>query len=483
MELPGFIDELQPTHKRICVIGAGPAGLAALKVILDTSQYKSGLWKPIAFEARDNVGGVWLPASPAANDPPLTPLYDSLTTNLPHPLMVYSGHPFPPSTPVYPHASLVQKYLASYTEHFGLLPHIRLNTIVESVDRRLGQWQVQVSTGETFTFDLVIICNGHHRVPHYPNAPGLGDWLKEGRATHSAWYRYPHTFGDIVLVVGAGPSGRDISEEMLPVSKTVIHSVSNASNEDIGKLKRRGRITKFEKNGRVTFEDGTCELGIDHCILATGYETSFPFLPDAVIHSAIPPLAPPLPSKLYNTTYGVFPLARHIFPLQNQFPNGSLAFMGLLIKVVPFPLFEAQARAIIHVFVYPEALESTQEAIDVITRHEELRTRFGDDPSLIAKQWHRFQPLEQFEYRDQLHEFVAKSFNITKVPRWEKVMYLNKDVLRIVWRDMESSGEADGWVKGVGEKGIEEWVALLERMLDRARGRGLPVIEFNQGRL
>lgn len=45
--------------KRICIIGAGAAGLAALKIIIDTRQYKAGLWKPVVFEARDNVGGIW----------------------------------------------------------------------------------------------------------------------------------------------------------------------------------------------------------------------------------------------------------------------------------------------------------------------------------------------------------------------------------------------------------------------------------------
>lgn len=45
--------------KDICVIGAGPSGLAALKVIAETPQYKEGIWRPVAFEAREALGGVW----------------------------------------------------------------------------------------------------------------------------------------------------------------------------------------------------------------------------------------------------------------------------------------------------------------------------------------------------------------------------------------------------------------------------------------
>ena len=45
--------------QRICVIGAGPSGLGALKIIRDAPQYKDGLWEPVAFEAREDIGGVW----------------------------------------------------------------------------------------------------------------------------------------------------------------------------------------------------------------------------------------------------------------------------------------------------------------------------------------------------------------------------------------------------------------------------------------
>ena len=54
-----------PQSKRICIIGAGPSGLAALQAILESPQYISGLWKPILFEQKANVGGVWCSMSSA----------------------------------------------------------------------------------------------------------------------------------------------------------------------------------------------------------------------------------------------------------------------------------------------------------------------------------------------------------------------------------------------------------------------------------
>jgi len=45
--------------KRVCVIGAGCNGLATLKILAETHQAQSGHWKLVAFEQRDNVGGIW----------------------------------------------------------------------------------------------------------------------------------------------------------------------------------------------------------------------------------------------------------------------------------------------------------------------------------------------------------------------------------------------------------------------------------------
>jgi cation diffusion facilitator CzcD-associated flavoprotein CzcO len=150
-----------------------------------------------------------LPAPPT-DDPPLTPLYDSMTTNLPHPIMAYTSFPFPPSTPVFPKASIVQTYLEGYRDHFHLSPYIRLNTTVSDIhwDAESKVYKIALSTGETLSFDFIVVANGHNRVPIYPKTPGLSKWLQEGKASHSAWYRSPHNLGNIVLVVGDGLSGR-----------------------------------------------------------------------------------------------------------------------------------------------------------------------------------------------------------------------------------------------------------------------------------
>lgn len=49
----------QAPSKRICVIGAGAAGLAMLKYLSQTSYIKTGSWTVIAYESRSKVGGIW----------------------------------------------------------------------------------------------------------------------------------------------------------------------------------------------------------------------------------------------------------------------------------------------------------------------------------------------------------------------------------------------------------------------------------------
>lgn len=422
--------------------------------------------------------------APPTDDPPLTPLYDSLTTNLPHPVMAFTSYSFPPSTPVFPHASVVQKYLEDYAGHFTLTPHIQLQTSVKAVELDGSKWKVGISTGETSHFDLVIVCNGHYRIPRYPSIPGVAEWLSAGRASHSAWYRHPHDLGRTVLVVGGGPSGQDISAEMRRVATTVIHSVTGVIREEIGNLKRRGRVVEFRNGGEVVFEDGTTESGINHCILATGYEYSFPFFSDDLICSQFPPQIPPLPRDVYNSTYHLFPLAKHIFPLQTKFPATSLAFLGLLVKVVPFPLVEAQARAVVQAFVNPETLNQTQEAVDIISRYEDLRFQSSSDLA-IAKGWHKLKAFEQFDYRDGLYKFsvVTGDTGYQQVPEWEKEIYEKKDILRKAWVELINRGEADTWVRGVGEGGPHEWIDLLRRMARWAEEQGLRVTELDKSKL
>lgn len=125
-------------------------------------------------------------------------------------------------------------------------------------------------------------------------------------------------------------------------------------------------------------------------------------------------------------------------------------------------------RAVSHVFAHPDALDPRSESVAVVERYEALRARFGDDPEVLAHEWHRFAGAEQFEYRDALHALAGLNGPEHKVPDWSIEFYDKKVVLREEWIKLEASGEAEEWLKGVGEGGMQEWIDFMRKLCTRA---------------
>ena len=408
--------------------------------------------------------------------------------------MSFAVFPFPPSTPVYPRAKVVENYLDSFVSHFGLSPNIRLNTTVERLERdeTNSSWRVRVSGpgygNEWLRFDKAVVANGHYRFPRFPDVPGLDEWLAVGRATHAAWYRRPVDSGSTLLVVGGGFSGRDISTEIagLPSTSVVYLSVTEPPLDPPrnSKVQYRSRLAEFlpfdgEGRGRVRYEDGT-EDEIDFCLLATGYKMDLPFFPDSLIQTSLPPVPiPPIPKgNLYNSTYHIFPLLKHLFPATDKYPPTSLAFPGLIFRVSPLPFVEAQSHAMVKLWVSPGLFDVNAEADAIVSRYDMLKGRLGEDEFQVAKRYFSFEPQEQFQYRD---EFYTLAYGDDEgmlgkylTPDWHEKMYLNTSLLRAEWEEMERTGEATEFVKGVGEVNRDEWEKLMYRLLERAlENRGI----------
>lgn len=98
---------------------------------------------------------------------------------------------------------------------------------------------------EAKKFDAIFICNGHHSNQFIPKYEGLNGFV--GHKMHSHDYRRPDQYEDeTVLIVGAGPSGRDIVYEVATKAKRVImshhrnlgKSVLPSNVEQVGDIKR-----------------------------------------------------------------------------------------------------------------------------------------------------------------------------------------------------------------------------------------------------
>jgi hypothetical protein len=423
-----------------------------------------------------------------------------LTTYLPHPILSFVALPFPPSTAVYPPAKVVEDYLDSFVSHFDLSSNIRLNTTVERLERNETNsfWRVRLSGpgcgDEWLRFDKVVVANGHYRFPRFPDIPGLDEWVAAGKFAHSAWYRRPVDSGSSLLVVGGGLSGRDVSTELasLPSTSVVYRSTTEPPLDPPrnSKVQYRSRLVEFlpfdgEGRGKVRYEDGT-EDEVDSCILATGYMMIFPFLSDSLMQASLPPTPiPPIPKdKLYSSTYHIFPLLKHLFPVTDKYPPTSLVFLGLPFRVSRFPLVEAQSHAMVKLWTSPQLLDVGVEVDAIVSRYEKLKDRFEGDELRVAKRYVWFEPHEQFQYRDELYILVYRDdeemLRKYLTPDWHERMYLNTSIMRAEWEEMERTGEAKEFVKGVGEVSRDEWEKVMYKLLERASERRLRSSEVNE---
>ena len=57
LQRPDLSNNVVHEQKSIAIVGAGSAGLAMLKTLLDMPEYNS--WNIVLFEERENVGGIW----------------------------------------------------------------------------------------------------------------------------------------------------------------------------------------------------------------------------------------------------------------------------------------------------------------------------------------------------------------------------------------------------------------------------------------
>jgi cation diffusion facilitator CzcD-associated flavoprotein CzcO len=125
----------------------------------------------------------------------------------------------PAEYPDYPGHDLIARYLQNYAHHFELLPHIRFKTRITTVRPHGNRFVVGLENGSSEHFDAVIVANGHHFEPRFPDSvPGHFT----GKVLHSGAYVDPleplELAGKRVVVVGFGNSAVDIASELSTAS-------------------------------------------------------------------------------------------------------------------------------------------------------------------------------------------------------------------------------------------------------------------------
>lgn len=185
--------------RSVCVVGAGPSGLAAVKNLR-----AHGLAVE-CLEREDDVGGNWYYGRESSSIGLGTHLISSKR------MTEYCDYRMPREFPPYPSHTQALAYLRAYAREFALYDSIRLGVTVTSVEPFAeGGWLVRTADGEEKRYGAVVVANGHHWDPLRPDLPGKFS----GELLHTRDIKTPDVYrGRRVLVIGAGNSGCDAAVE------------------------------------------------------------------------------------------------------------------------------------------------------------------------------------------------------------------------------------------------------------------------------
>lgn len=341
-----YIDRLGKIIKmKVAIIGAGAAGLIALKHSLDFG------CEVIAFEQSGQVGGTWVYSDEVGHNV-LTSMYKNLITNLPIELMSYPNEPFPENDKSFVSSEVVLSYYESFADKYNLRDYIKFEHNVLRVNPLSdNSWELIVMSSltnkcETYACDAVLICTGHYHSSFIPEYEGRKSF--KGKQMHSHYYREPKPFKDEeVLVVGGNFSAVDIVQQTSELAKSVTWSHHLKEKPDIKafgpNVTEKPDVQRLSEE-TVEFADGSFAQPtvIVYC---TGYEYKFPFLS---VDCGI------------NTCEGfVKPLFKHCLSINRP----TLGFIGLANLICPNQVFCLQSRFCLSFMTGRKMLPSKEEML------------------------------------------------------------------------------------------------------------------------
>lgn len=321
-------------NSRVCVIGAGPSGLTAVKNLKE-----QGLTSITVFEKNNQIGGNWV----FDEDNQHSSVYETTHIISSRRWSEFEDFPMPMHYTDYPSHAQLLHYFRTYANYFDLNPYIRLNTtVLKATPLDTHEWLLVYEDEQGIheaRFDYLLVANGHHWDPAMPEYAGQFS----GELLHSHQYKKAQPFKNKkVLVVGGGNSACDVAVEIsrvtsptcismrrghhifpkfilgkpTDVAMTKIHWVPSWLRQKLisiivrilqgryvkyqlmkpdsgplemhptinselmyfirhGKIKPYPGIERFDGD-QVYFSDGRCQE-FDVVIFATGYKISFPF--------------------------------------------------------------------------------------------------------------------------------------------------------------------------------------------------------------
>ena len=279
--------------KRVCVIGAGPSGLAQLRAFQSAAAKGASIPEIVCYEKQPDWGGLWRYTWRTGTDEHGNQchgsMYRYLWSNGPTDGLEFADYTFEEhfGKPIasYPPRAVLFDYIEGRVKKAGVRDWIRFNHIVRDVRTTDGGFEVTVRDEENDresreTFDHVVVASGHFSVPNVPEYPGFSTF--NGRILHAHDFRDAREFeGKDLLILGTSYSAEDIGSQCWKYGARSITSCWRTApmpyewpdNWDV-----KPALERVE--GKTAhFKDGSSKA-VDAIILCTGYKHHFPFLPD-----------------------------------------------------------------------------------------------------------------------------------------------------------------------------------------------------------
>ncbi len=190
--------------EKVAVIGAGPCGLAACKVLAEQGiDYD-------CLEAGKALGGIWNVEENQGG-------YRSLQTNTSVLGMCFSDFPFEDGGSAYRSAAEMLVYFGRYADHFNLKSTIKFGYRVEKIEPNSNTtWAVSSAGGEASCYSSIIVATGQYARPRLPHSSVPGTF--SGQHFHAREYLDVTAPIDLrgkrIIVVGLGTSAAEVAAEL-----------------------------------------------------------------------------------------------------------------------------------------------------------------------------------------------------------------------------------------------------------------------------
>jgi cation diffusion facilitator CzcD-associated flavoprotein CzcO len=189
------------THHRTVIVGSGFSGIGMAIRLL-----REGERDFVLLERAHDIGGTWRDNT-----------YPGCRCDVPSHLYSFSFAPNPSWSSTFSPQPEILDYLRDVAARFGVRPHIRFGTELESAawDDGEARWRLETSAGP-ISADVLIAAQGPLSDPLVPDLPGLGSF--EGTAFHSARWDHEHRLdGERVAVIGTGASAIQFVPKIQPL--------------------------------------------------------------------------------------------------------------------------------------------------------------------------------------------------------------------------------------------------------------------------